>query len=383
MFQFATATQIIFGAGQSASLPEHVARWGRRALLVTGANATRHAALFDALARADIECTSLCIAGEPTVGWIVDGINLARERRCDVVVSVGGGSAIDAGKAIAALVTNQGDPLDYLEVIGRGQPLTAEPLPFIAVPTTSGTGAEVTKNAVLASPAHKVKVSLRSDRMLPKLALVDSTLTWSVPAEVTAATGLDALTQVLEPFVSRFANPITDGLAREGLRRVGKALPRVYRDGGDAEARDDMALVSLLGGLSLANAKLGAVHGLAGPLGGMFEAPHGALCARLLPLVMETNLCALQQRMPDSPIIARYDEIARLLTGDDQAHAEDGIAWVRELWSEMQIPGLATYGATAADVLQIIDKGARSSSMQGNAVELTTDELAGVVEAAF
>ncbi len=383
MFQFATATQIIFGAGQSASLPEHVARWGRRALLVTGANATRHAALFDALARADIECTSLCIAGEPTVGWIVDGINLARERRCDVVVSVGGGSAIDAGKAIAALVTNQGDPLDYLEVIGRGQPLTAEPLPFIAVPTTSGTGAEVTKNAVLASPAHKVKVSLRSDRMLPKLALVDSTLTWSVPAEVTATTGLDALTQVLEPFVSRFANPITDGLAREGLRRVGKALPRVYRDGGDAEARDDMALVSLLGGLSLANAKLGAVHGLAGPLGGMFEAPHGALCARLLPLVMETNLCALQQRMPDSPIIARYDEIARLLTGDDQAHAEDGIAWVRELWSEMQIPGLATYGATAADVLQIIDKGARSSSMQGNAVELTTDELAGVVEAAF
>ncbi len=382
MFQFATATQIVFGRHQSQSLAKHAAKWGQRVMLVTGANPRRQASLVDAISEA-LDCVDFTVSGEPSVELVQDGVERAREHGSQVVITVGGGSAIDAGKAIAALATNDGDPLEYLEVIGKGRPLKAEPLPFIAVPTTSGTGAEVTKNAVLSSKEHRVKVSLRDERMLPNLALVDSMLTHDVPPDVTAATGLDALTQVLEPFVSCFANPLTDGLCREGLQRAARALPRVYEDGSDAEARDDMALTSLFGGLALANAKLGAVHGFAGPLGGMFDAPHGALCARLLPLVMGKNLTALRQREPQNPALARYDEVARLLTGNDAARAEDGIEWVRALWTRMKIPGLASYGAQTRDIPQIVEKAARASSMKGNPLQLTGRELAAIVEAAL
>jgi alcohol dehydrogenase class IV len=224
---------------------------------------------------------SFPIHGEPTVDLVRHGTRLARDTGCDLVIALGGGSAIDAGKAIAALLANGGDPLDYLEVVGQAKPLSRPSAPFIAIPTTAGTGSEVTRNAVLASPEDGVKASLRSPHMLPALAVVDPELTLDLPQALTASTGLDALTQLIEPYVSNRANPMTDLYCVEGLRVAASALRRAWRDGHDLAARTDMSFASLLGGLALANAGLGAVHGFAAPLGGMFDAPHGALCATL------------------------------------------------------------------------------------------------------
>jgi alcohol dehydrogenase class IV len=235
----------------------------------------------------------------------------------------------------------------------------------------------------LGSPEHRVKVSLRSPLMLPRLAIVDPELTYDLPPALTASTGLDALTQVLEPFVSPLANPLTDAICREGLQRVARALRRAYEHGGDVTARQDMALASLLGGLALANAKLGAVHGFAAPFGGMFPAPHGATCAALLPHVMAINVQALQARDPDHQALRRYAEAAQLLTGHDRATAGDGVTWAQALCRELQVPGLSTYGLTEADFPMLIEKAAKSSSMKGNPIELTAEELGEILSRAL
>jgi alcohol dehydrogenase class IV len=296
---------------------------------------------------------------------------------------MGGGSALDAGKAIAAIAANGGELLDYLEIIGRGQALAKAPLPCIAIPTTAGTGSEVTRNAVLASPAHRAKVSLRSPLMLPKVALVDPELTWDLPPAITASTGLDALTQLIEPYVCSRANPMTDALCIEGIRRAAASLRTAVADGRNATAREDMALASLFGGIALANAGLGAVHGLAGPIGGMFPAPHGAVCATLLPLVMAKNLRALQQRQPTSDALRRYEEVARLLTGTATASADDGVAWVRQLVADLKIPPLRTYGITTQDTAELIERAGKASSMKANPILLTGEELAEILAQAW
>lgn len=382
-FEFATATKIVFGPGKLKEVAALATPLGKHALVVTGKTPERAQSLAAALAVQGIDVTHFAVTEEPTTDMVREGVAQARAAGCDLVIGLGGGSVLDAGKAIAALLANDGDPLDYLEVVGRGQPLTRSAAPYVAVPTTAGTGAEVTKNAVLASPEHRVKVSLRSPLMLPRLAVVDPELTYSVPPDITAATGLDAFTQVLEPYVCQSPNPITDALCREGLMRASTALHRVYENGKDAEARADMALVSLFGGLALANAQLGAVHGLAGVLGGMFAAPHGALCGRLLPFVMEANVRALRKREPDSDALERYDEIAVILTGDWDCEAEDAVTWVKTLCSELKIPGLATHGVTAKDFPAVAEKSLRASSMKGNPIKLTEAELRGILERAF
>jgi alcohol dehydrogenase class IV len=335
------------------------------------------------LESAGVSAQVACVAGEPTVEDVVAIVQAARAGGAELIVAVGGGSVLDAGKAVAALLANPGEPLDYLEVVGRGQPLARAPLPFVAVPTTAGTGAEVTKNAVLASSAHGVKVSLRSDAMLPKLALVDPELTLSVPPPVTAATGLDALTQVLEPFVSCQHNALTDALGREGLMRGARSLRRAFHAGDDLDARTDMSLVSLLGGLCLANAKLGAVHGFAGPIGGKYPAPHGAVCARLLPLVVERNIAALRSRGDKGGYLSRYTEVARLLTGRASASADDAAPWLHELVGELGVPPLSRYGVTSSSIPDLVTMAQRSSSMQGNPIVLTSDELSATLEAAL
>jgi alcohol dehydrogenase class IV len=374
-FEFATATRIIFGQGTLQEVGPIAADMGSRALVVAGRTATRAAPLLGALDKHGVKTVIYSVATEPTVGVVRLGTQKARGSECDMVIGFGGGSALDTGKAVAALLTNGGDPLDYLEVIGGGQPITQPPAPCIAIPTTAGTGAEVTCNAVLASPEHRVKVSLRSPLMLPRLALIDPELTYGLPPSITASTGLDALTQVLESYVSSRANPLTDTLCREGMRRAACSLRRAYEQGDDAAARDDMALVSLFGGLALSNAKLGAVHGFAGPIGGMFSAPHGEICGRLLPYVLTVNVRALQERDPESPALRRYDEVAQILIGDENVTADEAIAWVQALCDALQIPPLSSHGVTAADFATLIEKAARSSSMQGNPIELTTDEM--------
>jgi alcohol dehydrogenase class IV len=288
---------------------------------------------------------------------------------------------LDAGKAIAALLTNPGDPLDYLEVIGRAQPLTAPAAPCIAIPTTAGTGSEVTRNAVLASPEQRVKASLRSAGMLPRLAVVDPELTLDLPRHLTASTGLDALTQLIEPYVSVRANPLTDQFCIDGMRRAAVALPRAYTHPGDLEARAEMSFASLLGGLALANAALGAVHGFAAPIGGMWNAPHGAVCAALLPHAIEINVDALRRREPGR--LARFDEVARLLTGGPHAVAADGIEWIRTLCHRLEVPPLSTYGVTRGDLPGLVEKAAQASSMKGNPIALTTEELREIVSRAY
>ena len=380
-FEFATATRILFGPGTVTDVLSAAAALGRRALLVTGSDAERSAPLRRRLSEHDIAIVTMAVAGEPTVETVRTGVQCAREEACELIIGVGGGSALDAGKAIAALLTNGGDPLDYLEVIGRGRALTKPSAPYIAIPTTAGTGAEVTRNAVLASPEHHVKVSLRSPFMFPRLAVIDPELTYSLPPAITASTGLDALTQLIEPFVSNTANPLTDALCREGMRRAARSLRRAYENGSDAAAREDMALASLFGGLALANAKLGAVHGCAAPLGGLFPAPHGAVCARLLPHVMEANIRALQTHGAGSP--TRYAEIARILTGRAEATISESIEWVRTLCADLKIPGLSQYGLTEARIPSVVAEAQRASSTKGNPVVLSDRELAAVLQQAL
>lgn len=373
-FEFATASRIIFGRGTLKEVPELATQMGGRPLVVTGKNTERAMPLLDLIKTTGMQPLNFAVPGEPTIEMTLEGVQLARKKACDVVIGIGGGSVIDAAKAIAALLTNTGDIMDYLEVIGQGQPLTQASAPCIAIPTTAGTGAEVTRNSVLASTEHRVKVSLRSPTMLPNLAVIDPELTYSMPPSLTASTGLDALTQNLEPFVSRQSNPLTDALCREGLKRVARSLRRAFENGKDTAAREDMAIASLFGGLALANAKLGAVHGFAGTMGAMFPIPHGVICACLLPHVMETNVKALQ--LQDSlTFLSRYDDVARLLTGKPDAGAKDGIQWIHDLCNALDITSLFEFGITEAHFSVMIAGAKRASSMKGNPVELTDEEL--------
>lgn len=382
-FEFATVTRILFGPGKVAEAAPLAASMGRRPMVVTAQDIAPTRPFVERLHANGLTPAIFGVAGEPEVSTVLDGARQAREAGCDMVIGLGGGSALDAGKAIAAILTNEGDLLDYLEVVGRGKPLLKPSAPYIAIPTTSGTGTEVTRNAVIASPEHGVKVSLRSPFMLPCAAIVDPELTHSVPPAVTANTGLDALTQLIEPFVCNRANPLVDAICREGIVRVAGSLRRAFTDGTDAAARESMSLASLFGGLALANAGLGAVHGLAAPLGGLTHAPHGAVCARLLPFVMEANVRALEVRAHASPALARYNEIGRLLTGNSQSAAADAIRWVHSICTDLAILPLARHGLTVSDIPLVVTQAQKASSMKANPIPLTDLELTNVLTQAL
>ena len=382
-FDFATASRIIFGIGTVKESGKLAAQFGDRAFLVTSCGGADPSALMDILKTAGIQYSSIEVCGEPTVGFVLEAVRTAKNFQSNLVIAFGGGSVIDTGKAVAALLNNPGELMDYLEVVGRGKPLVQPSLPMIAIPTTAGTGSEVTRNAVLAVPEQKVKVSLRGATMLPRLAIVDPEMTYHLPPAVTASTGMDALTQVIEPYVSIRANEIVDLYCREGMMRAARSLKSVYQNGNDIQGRVDMAWASLLGGLCLANAGLGAVHGFAAPIGGMFPAPHGAVCARLLPLVVEANCQALRERQPDNPAIARYAEIARILTGSHAATIEDGIEWLKQLCADLHIPALSDYGVANADIAILVQKSTAASSMKANPIQLNAAELADILEKAL
>jgi len=398
-FEFATAGRIIFGNGVSQRIGELGRELGQRALLAYGVSLEQCQGLRERLEAAGVSTALYAVAGEPSVESIQQGVALAQQEGCSLVIGVGGGSAIDTGKAIAALATNPGEVLDYLEVVGRGQPLAHPPLPYMAVPTTAGTGAEVTRNAVLSAPAAKavepggtpprVKVSLRSPLMLPRIALVDPALTYSLPPEVTASTGMDALVQLIEPYVCNRPNPLVDAICLQGIPLAAQALPRVYHAGEDSAAREAMALASLYGGLALANARLGAVHGFAGVLGGLYGAPHGVICARLLPPVTAFNLRALKERHRDHPAVWRYATVAELLAGPDASGRDPRqlmpsmVSRLDALVEELHIPRLGQYGLQCEHFPAIIQQSARASSMQGNPVVLTDEEMAEILERAM
>ena len=378
-FGFGPAGAIRLGCGVAGELGERAARLGGRALVVTGSAPERHAAILATLDRAGVERHAFRTSGEPDVETAERGAALAREIGADLVVAIGGGAALDAGKAVAALATNTGGALRHLEVVGGGLPLDRPPLPLIALPTTAGTGAEATRNAVLTVPEHRRKVSLRDPAMVPRLALIDPALAVGAPPMVTLASGLDALTQCIEPFVARGANPLTDALVRDAIARAIRALPRLLDDPGELVARHDMAVAALAGGLALASAGLGAVHGLAGPLGGLTGAPHGALCGRLLPPVLRLNARVAVVR-GDERTGERLGEVAHLIVGEpDVGRAAE------HLEALMERGGLPTLSAwvSDADMKAAAEAAASSSSMRANPVPLAPPDLEAAMREAF
>ena len=382
-FEFATAQRIIFGRNRLEVIESMAQTIGTKTLIVSGASQRFVPELQEKLAASNIRSSGFQVPGEPTISLVGKGCDEMINGGYQSVISIGGGSAIDAGKAIAALSANSGQPLDYLEVIGRGLPMTQAPFPFIAIPTTAGTGAEVTKNAVLASPEHKVKVSLRSPAMLPTASIIDPSLTTGLPKQVTANAGLDALTQVIEPFLSSRANPMTDALCRSAIPLAAEALRSLSESLDNLSAREALAYAALTSGLALANAGLGAVHGFAGPLGGMFPAPHGAVCARLLPFVLRANSKALHQRAKSPQTLERFTELGSLLTGQRDATAEDGIQAIEQLAKKFSIEPLSTYGIRSSDIPTLVEKSKKASSMKGNPLVLKESELAEILELAL
>ncbi len=359
------------------------AELGRHVLLVTGRDPVRGTRLAQDFKKEGLAVTRFQVPGEPDTIVVESGAALARDRQCDLVVGMGGGSVMDTAKAVAALAVNANPILHYLEVIGQARPLDNRPLPCIAIPTTAGTGSEVTRNAVIRSLERRVKVSLRSPHMLPRAALVDPELTLDLPPEITAATGCDALCQLLEALVSTKANPLTDGLCREGLSRCATALKTAYLHGRNLQARADMALASLFSGLALANAGLGAVHGIAAPLGGMIDAPHGAVCARLLPFVTAANIEALETGPETTPYLKRYQEAAAVLTGQPGAAPRDLVNWLDELCSELKIAPLARWGLQPDEVRDLAGRSLKAGSMRGNPVSLGSAALENIITQAL
>ena len=374
-FQLLLPGRILFGRGEAAKTAGLAAGFGPRVLVVHGRDAARAAWLLADLNRAGCGVHALICAKEPDLPMLEAALAKARVFAPDVVIGLGGGAVLDLAKALAGLIPATGKVLDHLEGAGQGLPLIQNPLPFVAVPTTSGTGAEATKNAVIDVPAQRRKVSLRDDRMMARLAIVDPALTDGCPRGVTLSSGLDALTQVIEPYLCNRANPATDALARAAIPMALAALPALMQ-GEDSGARDAMAWVSLSGGLALANAGLGAVHGLAGVIGGVTGAAHGAICGTLLPFVIAANRAA----MPAGPVAERLAEVDAMLStafgggpGTEALHR----------WSRRNgLPGLAALGLDAKDHGSVAAAAAGASSMKANPVVLSEAVLQAILRAA-
>jgi len=382
-FEFSTSKQIIFGEGSLNKVKYLAPEFGNKPLIITGSGSVPLTPLLDLLSEAEVPAEIFRVQHEPNVSMIRAGLRQAKETHCDFVLGFGGGSSIDAAKGVAAMMTNPGTLMDYLEVIGKGKAIPCQPAPMIAIPTSAGTGTEVTRNAVITSEERHVKVSMRSPMMIPTAAIVDPELTYSMPQEVTASTGMDALVQVIEAYVSKKANPLTDVIAREGILRGARALNAAFVDGHNRQARADMCLTSLFSGLALANSGLGAVHGFAGPIGGMYGIPHGKVCACLLPAVMKYNVIAINQHDDLGDTHKKYDEIAKIITNRSDAAIQDGVLWLSDLAEKLDIPGLQALGVPESDFSVIIEKARVSSSMQKNPVELSDEMLRAILAESY
>ena len=392
-FQFRCAGQLLFGRGEHRRAAGLAAGLGRRVFLVTGAASLANSGVLSSLTASLAERAEhiehVTVSAEPTVDQADSLAQQCQAAGCQVVLAIGGGSVLDVGKAVAALATNAGAGIDYLEDVGRGPPraLQEVPLPVVAVPTTAGSGSEVTRNSVLKVPELQVKRSLRSDLMIPKVAIVDPDLLTTAPQRVAASAGMDALTHLIEGYLSTGAQPLTDALALRGIRLLWQALHRLadcFR-GRLAllhpDTYEQLALTSLWGGIVLANAGLGAVHGLVAPLGGLCNVAHGDGCACLLPATFRVNAQALLSRQPHSPARARLGEIVQLLTdgSDDVDAAVERLASLRK---ELGILGLADQGTQQRQFEQVVRQ-ARGGSMRSNPIVLTDEELHVILESSL
>jgi alcohol dehydrogenase class IV len=384
-FEFNTAGKIIFGAGQLSRLAELGPPFGSVAVII-------HAGDEDdldllrikrILEGKQIKLTFIRQRGEPKVQDVDAMVEKARRVDCDWVIGVGGGSAMDAAKAVAGLLGHGGNALDYAEVVGKGQKLTKPAAPWIAIPTTAGTGAEVTRNAVLT--ADNFKVSMRSEHLLARLAIVDPELGKGIPKTVIAASGMDALCQLIESYTSTGANPITDDLALHGIEAAAGALLSLYRIPGNLMLREPMFLAALLSGITLTNAGLGAVHGFAAPLGAHFPIPHGVICAALLPAVVAANVAALREQNNGQETLARYAAIGKIITRDSALTVDAAIdillSSLRCLLRDLHIPPLSKFNVQEPDIPDLIYLARHSSSMKYNPVKLSDEALAGILRA--
>ncbi len=374
--------RIIFGVGEFRQIGALTRSLGSTALVIHNGDDRDALDLLQAnLRSAGVDSRLLRQRGEPTTTQVDAAVANARELKCDVLIGMGGGSAIDAAKAVAGLLTNGGIATDYMEVVGKGQKITQPAMPWIAVPTTAGTGAEATRNAVVGLPEKQFKASIRSELLFPKIALVDPALGVNVPPAVTASSGMDALCQCIESYTSTNAGPETDAFALQGVGLAARALPRAYADGHDLEARSDMALAALLSGITLTRAGLGAVHGFAAPMGAMLPIPHGTICAALLSPVLAANIAALQLESADHPTLARYRSISRAFCGqEDVRHC---VAFTAELARHLNIPRLGTLGLTESHVPAIVQLAKNASSMRYNPVKLDDEILEQILRSAM
>ena len=371
-FELALLPQIFFGSGQIQNIQMHIRPFGSRVLLVADQQALKTAHLEENLTKNNFEYLPFFVKNEPTTDIVDQGVSAGLEFKAEIVVGIGGGSALDAGKAITGLITNGGLASDYMEVVGKGFPIKYPALPYIAIPTTAGTGTEVTKNAVILSETDKYKASIRSPFLVPKIAIIDPSLTITVPANVTASTGLDALTQLIEAYTSNKSQPVTDALALLGIQKAIKSLEIAYEHGDNLAAREDMALAALLSGICLANAGLGAVHGFASPLGATI--PHGVACAAILANVVDQNIQTLKVKIPNSPTLIKYANLGDMVARKSFKNLEDAhqilIQYLRDLTKKLKIPLLSQYGLKQKDIQEIIIKVKKSSSIRYNPVEL-------------
>lgn len=373
MFQFMTATRIIFGEGALHSSLSVINQFGYSVLLVTGKDKQRAIPILNYLQAQNMRYQHVAISGEPNITMVEEAAVIGRRFKPDMVIAIGGGSVLDMGKALAAVIPNQGCVYDYVEVVGRNVPLKTKPLCFIAIPTTASTGSEVTRNAVLKSGQDKVKVSLRSPDMLADVAIVDPTLTYGTDQYTSGRGAMDAFTHLMEAYVCGEPNPLTDMVCEEGLRRLSRSVISGCKHD-NHKARSDLSFAALLGGMAITNAKLGAAHGLASALGGKLDAPHSVITARLAPHVMQENIKAAKQAGRDD-VIHRYRKIAQLLTARANANEYDGVLWVKMVLDKLELPLLGKFGVCQTSFEQVANDALKSVAIKGNPLPLNQDRL--------
>jgi alcohol dehydrogenase class IV len=379
MFSFISPQSIHFGRGQSQQTAALAKSFGEAALLVHGASARRAEWLIKSCQNAGLTTKTISCQSEPSLPDIELALAQLEGFHPNVVIALGGGSVIDFAKALAALMRCSGRPLDYLEIVGGGKPIDHPPIPMIALPTTAGTGSEVTKNAVITVPEHSIKVSLRDPRMVPDIAIIDASLMQGAPQRVALTAGLDAVVQVIEPYLSVKANPMTDAICHAAIP-IGLKVLRDLVENDAPEAWDSMAWVSTCGGLALANSGLGAVHGFAGVIGGKSNAPHGEICGALLPAVLESHL---RKAEGQTETHKRLQWILDLMdTHFAQSEGGMGVSGLRRWSTKMGLRGLEDMGLSVSDFSEVVTAASKASSMKGNPFSLSVMELLQILQAA-